>query len=555
MARRALIRIFIAFAVAFQGLPTAGAQSLLPDSVRSRIDQVFARFDHTTTPGCALGIGQNGAVVYERGYGMSDLQHGLAITPSSIFHVASISKQFAAAAVGLLAEEGRLSLDDDVRKYITEVPDHGHRITIRHLIHHTSGLRDQWSLLAYSGWRSDDVINEQDVLDVVSRQRGLNFIPGAEYVYSNTGYTLLGVIVKRVTGKSLRQFTHERFFMPLGMDDTHFHDDHTMIVPRRTSAYQQRGNGWSISIPVFDTYGATSLFTTPRDLLTWMAQLDKPSVTSARLIREMETSAILTDGTPTNYGFGLSIGRYRGLRVVGHSGADAGYRAHAERYPDRGLGVVVLCNASISNPSALARRVADAIFGSTVPAEAVAVDTTRGTMSPEARARWAGTYRDPVSRGVLRVRLIGDTIALGDGRRLVPANDTTAFAPGGTQSFTLQRAGGAVSGISVAPRGTRNVFFRREPPFSPDMRALASFVGTYRSDELETAYQVVETDSGLVLRRRRMADVRIEPSAPDAFTLPFGSALEFARGAGNRVTGFVLFDGRVRGVRFVRISP
>lgn len=553
MVRRAIIGALLA---ASPATPMLRAQSPLPDSVRAGIDQVFARFDHTSTPGCALGISNNGRVVYERGYGMSELQHGLAITPASIFHVASVSKQFAAAAVGLLAEEGRLSLDDDVRRYVPEVPDHGHRITIRHLIHHTSGLRDQWSLLAWSGWRSDDLINEQDVLDVVSRQKGINFVPGAEYVYSNTGYTLLGVIVKRVTGRTLRQFTHERIFAPLGMSRTHFHDDHTMIVPDRTSAYQPRADGgWFISIPVFDTYGATSLFTTPRDLLTWMAQLDKPSVTSGKLVGEMETSGVLTDGTPTSYGFGLSVGRYRGLRVVGHSGADAGYRSQAERFPERGLAIVVLCNASTSNPGVLSRRVADVILGSSVPPAAVAVDTTRGEMSAEARARWAGTYRDTVSRLALRVRLSGDTITLGDGRRLVPSNDTTAFAPGGSQAFTLHCAAGAVRGISITPHGTRAVFLRREPPFNPDSWALAAFAGNYRSDELETAYQIAVSDSGLVLRRRRMTDVRLEPSAPDAFTMRFGSVLEFTRGAGDRVSGFVLSDGRVRGVRFVRSSP
>lgn len=327
-----------------------------------------------------------------------------------------------------------------------------------------------------------------------------------------------------------------------------------MIVPNRTSAYQPRASGeWFISIPVFDTYGATSLFTTTRDLLVWMAQLDKPSVTSAALVRQMETSAVLTDGTPTNYGFGLSIGRYRGLRVVGHSGADAGYRSQAERYPDRGLGVAVLCNASTSNPSQLARRVADAVLGSTAPAEVAAVDTTRGVMSDVARVRWAGTYRDPVSRLVLRVRLVGDTLSLGDGRRLVPSSDTTAFAGG--QHFTLRVADGAATGIALSPRGTRDVFLRREPPFAPDRQARLAFAGTYRSAELEVAYQIVSTDSGLVLRRRRMNDIRLEPAAQDGFTLPFGSVLEFARGPGNRITGFVLNDGRVRGVRFVRISP
>jgi CubicO group peptidase (beta-lactamase class C family) len=556
MSRRAALRKCLVLAAASIVALESGAQSTLADSMRQRIDQVMATVDHTDAPGCAVGVGQNGDVAYERGYGMSDLQHGLAITPTSIFHVASISKQFAAAAVGILAVENRLSLDDDVRTYVPEVPDHGHRVTIRQLIHHTSGLRDQWSLLSYGGWREDDVINERDVLEMISRQRQLNFVPESEYVYSNTGYTLLGVIVKRVTGMSLRDFAHQRFFAPLGMTRTHFHDDHTMIVPNRTSAYAPRaGGGWSISIPVFDTYGATSLFTTPRDLIMWMAQLDKPSVTSGGLVAQMQTPGLLTDGTSTNYGFGLSMGRYRGLRVVGHAGADAGYRAHAERYPDHGVSIVVLCNASNTNPGIMARRIADVVLGFRMEPPAPAVDTTRAAISPEARTRWAGTYRDSISRLILRVRMSGDTITLGDGRRLTPSSDTTAFAPGGSQQFTLSVVNGAVRGIAIAPRGTRAVFFRREPPFAPARAALPAYAGEYRSDELYTTYRIALTDSGLVLRTRRAPDIRLEPSVPDGFALvPYGSVIEFTRTVGRVVNGFLLTDGRMRGVRFVRIS-
>src|SRR5688572_23869827 len=221
--------------------PAADAQ--LPSATQRRVDSVFMHLDRTDSPGCVVGISQQGRPVYQRGYGMSDLQHRIALGPQSIFHVASISKQFTALSVALLAEEGKLSLDDEVRKHITELPDYGTPITVRQLIHHTSGLRDQWNLLSYAGWRGDDVITERDVLDIVTRQRGLNFKPGDEYLYSNTGYTLLAIIVQRVSGKSLREFADERFFAPLGMRDTHFHDDHTMIVPGRTAAYQPRGGG------------------------------------------------------------------------------------------------------------------------------------------------------------------------------------------------------------------------------------------------------------------------------------------------------------------------
>ncbi len=551
MPHRSLLPLLVALSL---GARPIDAQGPLPDSLRTRVDQVFARVDHSNTPGCALGISQRGQVVYERGYGMSDLQHGLAITPASIFHVASVSKQFAAFAIGLLADDGLLSLDDDLRKFVPEVPSYGPRITIRQLIHHVSGLRDQWNLLGYAGWRADDLITEQDVLDIVSRQKGINFVPGAEWVYSNTGYTLLAVIVKRVSGKTLRQFAQERLFEPLGMRSTHFHDDHTMIVPGRTSAYQPRPEGgWFISIPVFDTYGATSLFTTPRDLLTWMAQLDSPRVGSAKLHEAIQVSGVLNDGTPTNYGFGLTLGRYRGLRVVGHGGADAGYRSQVERYPERGIAIAVLCNASNSGPGVLTRRVADVLLGTSAPPETLAADTIARPIAAEMRTRWVGTYRDTISHLVLRIRQKGETLSLGDGRRLIPSSDTTAFVPGSPSRAILHMEGGRVRGLTQLPRSTRDLYYRREAPPAPDRAALAAFAGEYFSDELDVTYRLVVGDSGLVVRARRLENVTLEPAWTDAFTTNFGTVIQFTRN-GKRVDGFTISDGRTRGVKFTRVG-
>lgn len=550
MLRRTILPVLIAASLR----PTsAGAQQVLADSLRTRVDQVFARWDHTDGPGCALGISQHGQVTYERGYGMADLQHGLAITPASIFHVASVSKQFAAFAIGLLAEEGRLSLDDDIRRHVPELRSYGHTITIRQLIHHVSGLRDQWQLLGYAGWRDDDLITEQDVLDIVSRQHGVNFSPGAEWLYSNTGYTLLAVIVKRVSGKSLRQFAQERIFEPLGMRNTHFHDDHTMIVPGRTSAYQPRpGGGWFISIPVFDTYGATSLFTTVRDVLSWLAQLDTPRIGSASLLQAAQASGVLNDGTATNYGYGMTLGTYRGLRTVGHGGADAGYRSQVERYPERGIAIAVLCNASNSVPGTLTRRVADVLLGASAPAAPLAVDTVARPVVAEGRRRWIGTYRDTVSHLVLRIQQEGETLSLGDGRRLRLTSDTTAALPGGGAGFVLRLADGVVSSIVQVPRTTRDLTFRRVEPFAPDRAALAAFAGEYVSEELDVRYRVVVGDSGLVVKARRLDSVPLTPSSTDAFTTNFGTVLEFTRSAA-RVTGFTLTDGRARGMSFVRV--
>ncbi len=368
--------VFLWTAAVWLAVPVA-AQA--PD--RARVDSIFAPWAAENSPGCAVGVYRGGAILFARGYGMANLEHGIPNTPASIFHVASISKQFAAFSIVLLAQEGRLSLDDEVRTHVAELPDFGPPITIRHLIHHTSGLRDQWELLALSGWRSDDPKSEADILGLLRRQRALNFAPGAEYLYSNSGYTLLAVIVHRVTGQTLREFAAERIFKPLGMDRTHFHDDHTMVVPGRTAAYVQRGGDWAISIPVFDNHGATSLFTTVQDLAKWDANFTSPRVGDAAAVDQMHERGRLNDGSTIDYAFALSHGETRGLRTVGHSGSDAGYRADYLRFPDTGLAFATLCNTPV-NAGELNRRVAEVFLGDRMAPPA----QPRGPANPPAAA-------------------------------------------------------------------------------------------------------------------------------------------------------------------------
>lgn len=532
------------------------APSTFPDSLRTRVDAVFTGWDRSNSPGCALGISEQGKVVYERGYGMSDLQHALAIVPQSIFHVASVSKQFTAFAVAMLAQDGKLSLDDDVRKHIPELPAYATPISVRHLMHHTSGLRDQWQLLGYAGWRfPEDLITERDVLNIVQRQHGLNFTPQSEWVYSNTGFTLLAVIVQRVSKQSLRDFAQQRIFASLGMTRTHFHDDHTMIVPGRTSAYAMRpGGGWRISLPVFDTYGATSLFSTTGDLLTWMANLDQPTVGNVALVADAQKSTVLSDGTPANYGYGLSLGTYRGLSVIGHGGADAGYRAQIERYPTRGLGIAVLCNAASAVPSVLARRVADAMLGSSVPPDATtAADSTTYVATPALLDRWVGVYRDTVSQTVIRVRRVGATLRLGDGRSLTPTSDTSVRNANGPGTLVLRTEQGQVTGLRQLPRGLRDIVLRRETAVTPSKSVLAPYVGSYYSEELDVRYVLVSNDTVLALKHRKFnGNALLRAEFVDGFSSSLGATFLFTRDTKKRITGFTLSDGRVRGVRFER---
>ena len=308
-----------------------------------------------------MAVIRTGSLAYAQGYGSANLEYGIPISPASVFHVASVSKQFTAMAVALLAADGQLTWDDDIRRYVPEVPDFEGTITLRQLANHTSGLRDQWSLLRMAGWRwEEDVVKQADVLDVLSRQRALNFPQGSEFLYSNTGYTLLATVVERVSGQSLRAFTDERIFAPLKMRHTQFHDDHTALVPNRAYAYRRGDDGaYRVSIPNFDVVGPTSLFTTVEDLARWERNFYTGEIGGHGVLADLHRRGTLSDGRMVSYAAGLTHGNYRGYRTVGHGGADAGYRSEFLRFPDQELAVAVLCNEPSSDPDRLIRAVAD----------------------------------------------------------------------------------------------------------------------------------------------------------------------------------------------------
>jgi len=324
------------------------------------IDALFEQEIKKDSPGAAVAVIKDGSIIYKNGYGIACMDYDIPITPATIFHVASVSKQFTAFAIVLLADQGKLSLDDDIHKYLPEISDFGKTITIRHLIHHTSGLRDQWELLMMAGWRIDDVITNEHILKIARRQKELNFDPGEEYLYCNTGYTLMGEIVARVSGQSFREFTAKNIFEPLEMNNTHFHDDHEMIVKNMAYSYDPDGNdGFKKSILSFANVGATSLFTTVEDLAKWLDNFDKKAVGGETVINQMLQKGKLNNGIEIDYAFAIVIGKYRGLNTLGHGGMDAGYRSQIVLFPDQKFGVAVLSNLGSFSPYNLAMRIAD----------------------------------------------------------------------------------------------------------------------------------------------------------------------------------------------------
>jgi CubicO group peptidase (beta-lactamase class C family) len=368
-------------------------------SANARIDSMFARWHTPESPGAAVLVVQDGKVLHAKGYGMANLEYGVPISTSTVFDIASVSKQFGAMAIALLEADGRIAMDDDVRKYIPELHDFGQRITIRHLVHHTSGIRDWPGTMRIGGWSFHDVISFEQILRFAFEQRDLNFKPGDDYAYSNTGYNLLAEVVKRVSGKSFRQFTAERIFEPLGMTNTHFHDNHAEIVRNRAESYRTGSDGAFYYVPNHLTaLGSSSLFTTVEDLGKWVANYDKAIVGGEKLITRTHERGILNKGDTIPYAFGQNVMMVRGVRTVSHGGSWAGYRSQLQRYPDHKLSVIILSNVAELNPALLANRIGELYLGDKMSAPSPTTaqpqnrPATPWTPSPEELRAYTGKF-------------------------------------------------------------------------------------------------------------------------------------------------------------------
>lgn len=323
------------------------------NNTAQRIDSLFSKYN-SQTPGVAVSVIKDDSVIFEKGYGMANLEYDVPISPQTIFHVASISKQFTTFAIYLLEKQGKISFDDDVRKYIPEVPQFGKKITIKHLCAHTSGLKDQWALLTLAGWRMDDVITTDQILKILSRQKELNFEPGSQFKYSNMGFTLLAEIIKRVSGQSFSQFTKEHIFEPLEMNSTQFYEDNNKIVKNRAYSYGMENDVYEKRNINYSTAGPTSLLTTVADLYKWVMNIENPVVGDSTLIHNYNQISLLDNGEPAvlaivdneaiYHAKGQFTRNYRGLNVFNHTGSDGGFKTYLGRFPDEKVSIIIFSN-------------------------------------------------------------------------------------------------------------------------------------------------------------------------------------------------------------------
>jgi CubicO group peptidase (beta-lactamase class C family) len=486
----------------------AGPASTLPlisPQEAQKIDALFDKWSKPDTPGCALEVVKDGATIYQHNYGLADVEHSIPITGSSVFHIGSVSKQFTAFAIYLLEKEGRLSLDDDIRKYVPELNDFGKPITIRHLLHHTSGLRDQWQLLNFSSWRADDVITQQDVLDMIWRQRELNFAPGDQFMYSNTGYTLLGVIVERVSGVSLRQFTDERIFKPLGMDHTHFHEHYGDLVPNRAYSYDRVPDGSYTYVALsYSTVGPSSLFTTIGDLARWDENFYSGRIGGKDLLAQMQQKGRLNSGKDIDYASGLEIGQYRGLQTVYHNGGDAGFRAEILRLPEAHFSVITLCNAT--DTPLPARQVSEILLSSRMQPVPPKSEPTQVKIDPTLLDAYVGDYQFPGL--VLRITREGGQLvvqALGEREKvpIFPSSETNFFAKAFHAQFTFDRPAGTDRAQNLTVHQSGDRYGKRTSVVQPTPEQLGAYTGTYYSDEVDTTYTVSVQAGNLHVRLPR----------------------------------------------------
>jgi CubicO group peptidase (beta-lactamase class C family) len=545
-----------AFVAALAAALLVAVPAFSEDKAQPKIDKIFAAFDKPNSPGCAVGVIRGGNFIYRKGYGMGSLELGVPLSSQSIFYMASVSKQFTAASVVLAAEQGFLSLNDDVRKYIPELPDYGHVIPLRQMLHHTSGFRDFETLMFLSGLELSDLHSRGEMLDLITRQKGLNNIPGEEWIYSNTNYFLLAEVIRRATKKSLAEFAAENIFRPLGMAHTRFYDDHSLVMPGRVAAYDPAGEGkflvdWSTN---FDTVGPGGLMSSVDDMLLWDRNFYENTLGKGTLLKEMQARGALNNGNETDYGLGLELSTYRGLPTVGHDGALFGYRTGILRFPEQRFAVLCLCNLSSADPSNLVRKVADVYLENSLQAEPGAAPAPNQSGLPDP-SLFAGKYLDPKKHFVYSFTVAGGNLmAWGGNLRRVGANQ---FKDLGTGTITFESSGGGMKATLVTDGG---IFFAGNRVEAPHLGQadLAAYAGSYKSTELDAIYELsIDLSIGqgrLLLGIRGNRPQELTAIAPDEFESEDFGTVVFRRDTNRRVRGLSVFTVNARDVKFERVD-
>lgn len=498
-------------------------------------------------PGCAVGVSVNGESVFEKAFGLAEMEHNIPNTPQTIFESGSVAKQFTAAALVLLQQEGKLSIDDPVRKYIPELPDYGKPLTIRHLLNHTAGLRDWGSVMALTGvGRGDRVISQAVALDVIYRQKYLDFVPGAEYSYSNSGYNLAAEIVERVSKQKFPAFVEERIFKPLGMTKSSTRDNYQRVVPGRAQAYSRQGANapWQLNMPFMNVYGNGGMLTTVGDWLKWNAMLDARAWNAA-LVDALETQGILNDGRKISYALGLVVDKYNGLRDVSHGGSTAGYQTFLARYPEKKLSVAVLCNGTSPSAGGVAAVITDEILG---PFPEGPKPLEAAKLPEEQLKKYVGIWKNDVTRNANPIALDKGELKIGN----------TVLRPQGDGSFVLGAAklrfqdGSPMTAAIANPDGSVTRL-TQVSEWKPTPKELGELTGDWYSEEAQATFTfAIEGDKAFIVQRPT-TKLPLTPIYKDHFSAQ-GYVVWVTRDAKGNIKDLHVGGSRMRDMLFARVK-
>lgn len=529
------------FVTTFVLISVPGWAQLSADSV-TRIDQLFSRWNNAT-PGVSVAVERNGAMIYQKAFGLADLEHNVPATTSTIFEAGSVSKQFTAAAILLLVKGGKISLDDDIRKYIPELPTYEAPVTIRQCMNHTSGLKDWGSVGALTGWpRTTRVYTLDLALQIMSRQKSLNFRPGSEYSYSNAGYSVMVAIVERVSKMTLQEFTSKYLFGPAGMNHTGWRANFRKVVPDRSIAYRMTANGYEQEMPFENIHGHGGLLTTTGDLILWNHQLSNPTIGGQAFLALRTDEGRLTNGNPMKYAGGLFLGQHNGYREITHTGATAAYRAVLTYYPEKELSIAILSNDGSFNPGSFNSQIADIFLGKTAAPKPV--DRPGIPLSAEALKKWAGIYRSVRNFDSFTLAIKGNQLETNEHALTVLHPDTLYF----DRTFFIAKRNGQ---ILLKNPGDTGTYFRVKPPVTTG-EYLKSLTGIYRSDEADVVYGVEFRDNKLWIHNAPHGSYPLSATFQDGFYDDDRQLYEFRRNKRGAITSFELSTWRAERIAFLK---
>jgi CubicO group peptidase (beta-lactamase class C family) len=506
---------------------------------------------------------RDGKLIFSKAYGMADLTYGIPFSTTTPSNIGSVSKQFTAFAILLLEQQGKLSLDDDVRKHIPELPDLGEVVTLRNMVNHTNGFREVYNLMPMTGWKGEDQLRREDVIEVLKRQEELQASPGEEYNYNNSAFILLAEIVERTTGEKFPEWMKENVFEPMGMTSTAVRADPLTIIPGASQGYSMDSTGYRKAGDLYASYGAGGIYTTVADFNRWLSNLHDPVIGSSAVVTRLVTPDTLNNGDTMTYAKGIALGEFRGLKTWEHGGADIAHRATLLYFPEINAGVATLSNNASFPSGQIAYGLAEAFFKDQMEAEEEkkeedAGESTEVTVPEDLLRAYAGEYRfigiGIVAEYSLEEGVLFATVDEQPTLEMIPSSDSVFTYKGVEATLTFHvNAEGKVTGATHSQGGGQYQLVPVEP-YNPGPEVLKAYEGRYFSRELETFYTLQLKDSTLVLKIRNTADIELSPMEEDSFSgdVFFITEMEFTRDAGGRVTGFDVSNGRTKGIRFDR---